>query len=209
MAPAAQDQRSALPRHFAAFSLAHPDNGGACPYFPGASLCAAGLLNPPWMHKEQIMALMQENPLTEDLALLFQRHTADMHADTPPESIHMLPRTALVDPAIAFFVLREAGRPVAMGAVKVIEPGHGEIKSMHVLAEERGRGLSAEMLRALIAHARTQGLTRLSLETGSQAMFLPARRLYEKAGFRECPPFVGYVLDPMSVFMTLLLSGAD
>lgn len=154
------------------------------------------------------MALAQENPMTEDLALLFQRHAADMHADTPPESIHMLPREALLDPAINFFVLREAGRPVAMGAVKVIAPGHGEIKSMHVLAEDRGRGLSAQVLDALIAHARTQGLARLSLETGSQAMFLPARRLYEKAGFRECPPFVGYVLDPMSVFMTLSLSDA-
>lgn len=152
------------------------------------------------------MALKQENPMTEDLALLFQRHTQDMHADTPPESIHMLPRAALVDPAITFFVLREAGRPVAMGAVKVIEPGHGEIKSMHVLAEDRRRGLSAQMLRGLIDHARADGLTRLSLETGSQAMFLPARRLYEKAGFRACPPFVGYAPDPMSVFMTLALA---
>lgn len=152
------------------------------------------------------MTLAQENPMTEDLALLFQRHTQDMHADTPPESIHMLPREALLDDAIAFFVLREAGRPVAMGAIKVIEPGHGEIKSMHVLAEDRGRGLSALVLGGLTDHARAQGLTRLSLETGSQAMFLPARRLYEKAGFRECPPFVGYVLDPMSVFMTLSLA---
>lgn len=151
------------------------------------------------------MALMQENPMTEDLALLFQRHTQDMHADTPPESIHMLPREALLDPAVAFFVLREDGRPVAMGALKTIEPAHAEIKSMHVLAEDRGRGLSGVVLQGLIAHARAQRLTRLSLETGSQAMFLPARRLYEKAGFGECPPFTGYRPDPMSVFMTLVL----
>ena len=34
------------------------------------------------------MIIAEEHPLTPDLELLFQRHTADMHADTPPESIH-------------------------------------------------------------------------------------------------------------------------
>jgi putative acetyltransferase len=36
-------------------------------------------------------------------------------------------------------------------------------------------------------------------------MFRPARRLYENAGFTECPPFEGYVEDPNSVFMTRLI----
>ena len=36
------------------------------------------------------MIIAEEHPLTPDLELLFQRHTADMHADTPPESIHMM-----------------------------------------------------------------------------------------------------------------------
>ena len=31
-----------------------------------------------------MIQIAAESPLTEDLALLFQRHTADMHADTPP-----------------------------------------------------------------------------------------------------------------------------
>jgi len=37
-------------------------------------------------------------------------------------------------------------------------------------------------------------------------MFLPARKLYERAGFQECPPFEGYALDPNSVFMTKVLA---
>lgn len=146
-----------------------------------------------------------ESPLAPDLGLLFDRHTADMHADTPPESIHMMDRGALEAPGIRFFVLRDAGEPLAMGAFKRIDAGHAEIKSMHVLAEQRGRGLSRAMLDHLVAAARTEGFSRLSLETGSQDMFAPARGLYERAGFVECPPFEGYVLDPNSVYMTLAL----
>ena len=152
------------------------------------------------------MIIAEEHPLTPDLELLFQRHTADMHADTPPESIHMLDKGALAAPGIRFFVLRDAGAPMAMGAYKRIDASHAEIKSMHVLVEARGRGLSKVMLDHLVTSAQAEGYRRLSLETGSQPMFLPARKLYERAGFQECPPFEGYALDPNSVFMTKVLA---
>lgn len=151
----------------------------------------------------------RESPLGADLELLFQRHTADMHADTPPESIHMLPREALEQPGIAFFVLRDAGRPLGMGAVKRIAPDQGEIKSMHVLSEARGLGHSRRMLAALVDHARAEGMARLSLETGVQPTFIAARALYLRAGFVECGPFGDYGPDPNSVFMTIDLSAAD
>ena len=51
------------------------------------------------------------------------------------------------------------------------------------------------------------GYRRVSLETGTQEFFRPARTLYEKYGFRECGPFADYRLDPNSVFMTLELEG--
>lgn len=147
----------------------------------------------------------RESPLGPDLDLLFQRHTADMQADTPPESIHMLPASGLAHPAIAFFVARADGIPVAMGALKDLGGGHGELKSMHVLAEHRGRGLSRMMLNHLVNHALANGLTRLSLETGVQPTFVAARGLYTRAGFSECPPFADYRPDPNSVFMTRAL----
>ena len=150
--------------------------------------------------------ITRESPLGADLALLMQRHTADMHADTPPESIHMMDAGQLATPDIAFFVLREAGTPVAMGAFKRIDATHAEIKSMHVLAEARGRGLSRAMLDHLLAEARSAGLTRLSLETGVQPTFVAARALYAKAGFTACPPFEGYGPDPNSVFLTKQLA---
>ncbi|WP_299359601.1 GNAT family N-acetyltransferase [uncultured Paracoccus sp.] len=137
--------------------------------------------------------------------MLFDRHVLAMHEDTPPESVHMLPRHALAEGGITFFVMREGGTPVAMGAVKQLSPAEGEIKSMHVLAEVRGRGLSAKLLDSLLDHARAAGMTRVSLETGVQPSFAAARALYRRAGFVPCPPFGGYGPDPNSLFMTLSL----
>lgn len=153
-----------------------------------------------------MISIALETPLAPDLALLFERHTADMHADTPPESIHMLDRRDLAVPGIWFFVMRDEGEPLAMGAFKRLSDSHAEVKSMHVLAEARGRGLSRRMLDHLIDAARAEGFTRLSLETGVQPTFVAARALYHNAGFAECPPFEGYTDDPNSVFMTKTLA---
>ena len=152
------------------------------------------------------VVIAEEHPLTPDLSLLFERHTADMHADTPPESIHMMDKGALAAPGIRFFVLRDGAKPLAMGAYKRIDGAHAEIKSMHVLAEARGRGLSKAMLDHLVTEARKDGFQRVSLETGVQPTFVAARALYARAGFDECPPFEGYEEDPNSVFMTKVLA---
>jgi putative acetyltransferase len=149
--------------------------------------------------------IARESPLGADLSLLMERHTADMHAETPPESIHMMDASALAIPEVAFFVMREDGQPIGMGAFKRLNADHGEIKSMHVLHEVRGRGLSKAMLQHLEGEARAAGLTRLSLETGAEPIFVPARELYARAGYTECPPFGSYKHDPHSVFMTKAL----
>lgn len=153
-----------------------------------------------------MITITLESPLQPGLSDLMARHTEAMHADTPPESIHMLDAAALADPDISFFVMREDGRPVGMGALKRFGGAQGEIKSMHVLSELRGRGLARRLLDHLVAEARAAGMRRLSLETGAQDGFLPARRLYEAAGFVACPPFADYRPDPMSAYMTLSLA---
>ena len=152
------------------------------------------------------LTIARESPVGPDLTELFARHSADMHADTPPESIHMMDASQLNEAGAQFFVLRDAGASIAMGAFKPFEGTHAEIKSMHVLSECRGKGLSRLMLNRIMDEAKAAGMTRLSLETGSQDLFLPARVLYERAGFTICPPFGDYVLDPMSVFMTRTLA---
>jgi putative acetyltransferase len=148
------------------------------------------------------VSISKESPVGADLTLLFDRHTADMHTDTPPESIHMMGAWELAIPQVHFFVARLAGAPLAMGAFKRLSGDVAEIKSMHVLQEARGKGLSKTMLAHVEAAAKAEGITRLSLETGVQPTFVAARALYEKAGYSACGPFEGYSADPNSLFMT-------
>lgn len=76
---------------------------------------------------------------------------------------------------------------------------------MHTVAALRGKGAGGAMLEHLIAQARSSGMTRLSLETGSWDYFTAARALYRRHGFVDCDPFADYVLDPNSVFLTRML----
>lgn len=152
-----------------------------------------------------MLTIALEHPVQPDLELLHARHHEAMHAETPPESIHMLPPDALAAPEIRFYVLRKDGQAIGMGAWKRHDAELAEIKSMHVLAEHRGGGMSRRLLDHLIAEARAAGLSRVSLETGAERIFIPARGLYERAGFSYCGPFADYAEDPNSVFMTLEL----
>lgn len=152
-----------------------------------------------------MISISIEPPVQPDLDLLHARHTAAMHAETPPESIHMLPADALAAPGIRFYVMREDGAAIGMGAFKRIDADHAEIKSMHVLHEVRGRGLARVMLDHLTTEAKAAGFQRLSLETGVEPGFAAARGLYLRNGFSECGPFADYKLDPNSVFMTRML----
>jgi putative acetyltransferase len=106
---------------------------------------------------------------------------------------------------VTFWSAWEDDAVVAVGALKRLSADHGEIKSMHTAEAARGRGVGSAMLRQIMAAARAGGLSRLSLETGSWPYFAPARTLYARHGFVECPPFGNYRPDPNSVFMTLEL----
>ncbi|MEO0714624.1 MAG: hypothetical protein AAFY37_11990, partial [Pseudomonadota bacterium] len=56
------------------------------------------------------------------------------------------------------------------------------------------------------AERRIGPRARLSLETGPQEGFLPARKLYEAYGFDYCGPFGDYTPNGNSVFMRLELT---
>ena len=101
-----------------------------------------------------------------------------------------------------FFAVIDNETAIAMGALKHLSASHGEVKSMHVLADRRGEGLADAILGHILETAHSAGLSKVSLETGSQEAFAPARAFYIRHGFELCPPFEGYTEDPNSVFMT-------
>ncbi len=149
-----------------------------------------------------------EDPRTDDIRTLLERHLAFAHTHTPLEHAYALDIDALLDPAITFCSYRAGGQLLAVGALKQLDRTHGEIKSMHTAEAARGQGIGRAMLGHLIAVARERGLRRVSLETGTMSAFAPARALYASAGFTPCGPFAGYRPSPDNTFMTLSLDGS-
>lgn len=137
---------------------------------------------------------------------LLQQHLDDMQAYSPPESMHALDLSGLRKPGITVWSAWRDGTLLGCGALMELDARHAEIKSMRIDNRYRGQGLGRAILDHLQGEAGKRGYTRLSLETGSTDEFLPARRLYESAGFHYCDPFGDYQLDPWSVFMTRELS---
>lgn len=143
-----------------------------------------------------------DDPLRDDVRNLLEGHLVDMRATSPPESVHALDPTALVGPGLSFWTLRDEGVLLGCAALKEIDPEHAEIKSMRTTPAARRRGVASRLLDHVIVTASARGYTRISLETGTQDFFAPARALYQSRGFVECGPFASYVLDPHSAFFS-------
>ncbi|MGW4644433.1 GNAT family N-acetyltransferase [Sphaerisporangium sp. NPDC004334] len=139
------------------------------------------------------------------IAEFLRAHLAEMRSITPPESVHALDLDALRKPDVTFWSVMDGGILVGCGAIKRLDAGHAEVKSMRTAPRRKRSGVATLLLEHIIGEARREGFTRLSLETGSQEFFLPARRLYEKLGFAYCEPFADYGHDPNSVYMTRTL----
>jgi putative acetyltransferase len=133
---------------------------------------------------------------------LLADHLDDMYTVSPPESVHALDVSGLMQPNVSFWVIGDDETTVGCVALKELDREHGELKSMRTDANVRGQGLGRRLLMHALQEARSRGYRRMSLETGSQDFFEPARRLYETYGFEICGPFADYELDPLSVFMT-------
>jgi putative acetyltransferase len=138
---------------------------------------------------------------------LLNTHLTRARSETAQGCAHALDHSALQAPDVTFWSAWDDTRTtvVAIGALKQLTPDHGEVKSMHVAESARGRGYGAGMLEHILAEARTRGLSRVSLETGSWPYFTAARAMYARHGFVECEPFADYVPTVNSVFMTLAL----
>lgn len=141
-----------------------------------------------------------------EIRALLEEHLRNMYELSPPESVHALDLDALRRPEITFWTAWSDRALVGCGALKELDPAHGEVKSMRTASAHRRRGVGRAMLEHIIAEARARNYVRLSLETGSMAAFLPARRLYESYGFTCCAPFADYTDDPNSAFMTRTLA---
>ena len=146
--------------------------------------------------------IVEVAPTDPRVGPLLEAHLTLMRASSPACSVHAMEPEDLAEAGARFFAVFSGDEAIAMGALKALSGPHGEIKSMHVHRDWRGAGLAGRVLGHLLETAREAGMSRVSLETGSQEVFFPARQFYARNGFSTCAPFEGYVSDPNSVFMT-------
>jgi len=148
------------------------------------------------------LRIIEDDLSGEAIAALIRFHFDEMHQWSPPDSCHVMTVERLRSPDVTFYSAWAGDELAGCGALKRIDDGHGELKSMRAAPAWRGKGVGRAMLLHLIAEARARGYRRLSLETGSSAPFAAAQGLYAAHGFTVCGPFADYRLDPFSVFMT-------
>lgn len=132
-------------------------------------------------------------------------HQRAMVEGSPPGLSFALDLSGLQDDAVTVWVAHVGNRVAAIGALKRLDDKSGEIKSMRTHPDFLRQGIAAVLLETIIAHARTQGLARLSLETGSGPAFEPALALYRRRGFTNGPAFADYVLTDFNQCLHLAM----
>src|SRR5215470_14696040 len=94
---------------------------------------------------------------------------------------------SLRQPDITVWTLWDAGTLAGCGALKELDPQHGEIKSMRTASSHRRKGVATQLLQHLLAEAKRRGYTRVSLETGSMEFFRSSRAQARTTVGREFP----------------------
>tara|TARA_B110001452_G_scaffold219480_1_gene191512 strand:+ start:244 stop:711 length:468 start_codon:yes stop_codon:yes gene_type:complete len=133
------------------------------------------------------------------------KHFIELRSVSPEGSAHVLDIDGLKNHSIKFWSLWEEDNLIGSGALKFLNQGHGEFKSIRVNNKFKNEGYGLKIINHLIEEANKLDIKRLSLETGSGKFFIPARKLFAKSGFKVCKPFSHYKDDINSVYMSMLI----
>lgn len=145
--------------------------------------------------------ILEDDLTGAEVGALLRLHLGEMHQWSPACKVHAMPIERLRAPDVTFYSAWDGECLAAVGALKQIDSGRGELKSMRAAPEYRGKGAGRAILEHLLIEANRRGYAWLGLETGRPEPFQPARRLYEGYGFAECPAFGDYVSDDFSLCM--------
>mgnify|MGYP000882968506 FL=1 len=137
---------------------------------------------------------------------LLNKHFIELRSVSPDGSAHVLDIEGLKDQNIKFWSLWEDNLLMGCGALKFLNKEHGEFKSIRLVDSFRKKGNGIKILKHLIFEAKKLNIKRISVETGTGDFFTPARKLFNKCGFKLCKPFAHYKEDPNSCYMSMLIS---
>lgn len=149
------------------------------------------------------MQIRQDDLSSAQTQDLLRLHLAGMHETSPPGHVFALDLSGLKAPGVTVWSAWDGETIAGIGALKVLDDQSGEVKSMRTHPAFLRRGVGAAILDQIIAAAKAQGLSRLSLETGSGEAFEPALALYRRRGFAGGGAFSDYEPSPFNQFLHL------
>jgi len=142
-----------------------------------------------------------ESPLQDDVRAMVSELNRYLQPLTPREFQFQMTVEQMADSGTTLFVARnEGGDAVGMGALKQEADDLAEVKRMFTRPNVRGTGIGRRLLRAIEDLGSARGIVWLKLETGNAPGFEAAHRLYTKAGFSRCGPFLDYPDSAFSAF---------
>ncbi len=136
---------------------------------------------------------------------LLRLHLAGMNANTPAGHVFALDLSGLRAPGVTVWSAWKGETVCGIGALKRLDAGSGEVKSMRTHPNHLRQGVGAAILEHIITEARARRFERLSLETGRGPAFEPALALYRRRGFVDGEAFADYVQSPFNQFLHLTL----
>jgi putative acetyltransferase len=149
---------------------------------------------------------IREDDLTgAETQALLRLHMSGMVANSPPGQVFALDLSGLKATGVTVWSAWEDDAILGIGALRQLDSVTGEVKSMRTHPDHLRKGVAAAILEYLIARARSRGLQRLSLETGSGPAFEAALQLYRKRGFVNGESFGDYVTSDFNQFLHLQL----
>ena len=153
-----------------------------------------------------MIELIEGNFDNPEVNELLKKHFVELRAASPEGSAHVLDIHGLKISSIKFWSLWEDKKLIGCGALKFLEKGHGEFKSIRIHDNFRKKGHGVIVINHLIEEAKKLDIKRLSIETGAGDFFIPARKLFKSCGFEPCEPFAHYKEDVNSVYLTKLIA---
>ncbi len=149
------------------------------------------------------MRIVEDDLRGPAIGSLLRYHLEQMHLNSPPGSVFAFDIERLRAPDVTFWTAWDDAELHGCGAMKQLDPAHGEIKSMRTAPEHLRKGVATALLGHIIDAGRERGYRRLSLETGSGPAFEPALALYRRRGFLDGEAFGDYQPTPFNQFLHL------
>ena len=157
------------------------------------------------LEKRTPLVIRRDDLSGPEVRELLALHLAGMHAVSPPDGVFALDLSGLQAPDVEVWTAWREGRIAGVAALRRLESGAGELKSMRTHPDHLRQGVARALLEHVIGEARAKPLRTLSLETGSGAEFEPALALYRARGFQPGPAFGGYTATAFNQFLHLKL----